>query len=146
MIRHQRQQHLESRVTSIFFVWWLKILYFCVFTLMLNIVFWAFSATVSTFWVTAVALAMWCNAQILLDACFHFAKQKIFVVLLKKNTCIFHFRSMRKHHRNLLFSSSQQDLVHRIRLSFRFFTLSVERPLHWKIRQKYWGRKSLIRW
>ncbi len=50
----------------------------------------AFSATVSTFWVTAVALATWCNAQILLDGpVFACETEKIRRTGRKKNVCIF---------------------------------------------------------
>ncbi len=70
-----------------------NVLYFGVFMLMLNTVFWALSSTASTFWVTAVALVMWCNAQILLDgSCFRFAKLKRFVGLDGKKKCIFSAR------------------------------------------------------
>ncbi len=84
MFRHQRQQHLNI---SLYIV--LNVLYFCVFTLVHNKVFWVFTATASTFWVTAVALATWCNALILLDGpCFRFAKLNSFVgLVIKKNIC-----------------------------------------------------------
>ncbi len=72
--------------------------------------FWAFSATASTFWVTAVSLAMWCNAQILLDSpCFCFAKLKRFVRLI---FFLLHFRYANVHgrcrsiHRKVLFYSN----------------------------------------
>ncbi len=84
------------------FVCWLKVFYFGVFMLVLNTAVWAFSATASTFWVTPVALAMWCNAQILSDVpCFRFAKLKRFIRLVRKKSISFLvgecLRSMWKH-------------------------------------------------
>ncbi len=150
MVLHQKQKiyHMNINInislcsdandknisTSIFFVCWLKVLYFGVFTLVLNTVFWDFSATVSTFWVTAVALATWCNAQILLDSpCFRFAKLKRLDETVKKIICIFGARNM-----FAVYVEASIGICcfipahHRIRYSFRFFALSVERPLCWQ--------------
>ncbi len=79
-------------------------LYFGVFALELSTVFWAFSAAVSTFCGTAVALAMWCNVM----WCFRRTNVR----------CLFG-----SIHRKLLFYSSVLWNL------FSIFMLSVERPL-----------------
>ncbi len=137
--RSKGSLHLDTNdnniPASILFVYWLKDLYFCVFTLVLNTDFWAFSATASSIWVTTVALATWCNAQILLDGlCFRFAKLKRFCRTGKtKNlifgvwifcvcTCVCYVESS-------IWICCFIKVHHHIWYLFSFFMPSVERPL-----------------
>ncbi len=112
MIRHQRQQHLN-----------IHILCMLVEIKLVGPLLRCFYAS-----------GPWCNAQILLDGPL-FALRNWYDSSdwFKKKHLHFRCTNVRglcgSIHRN-----------HRVRYSFRFFALSVERPFHWKIRQKYWGR------
>ncbi len=105
---------VEKCFHSILF--WLKVLYFSVFTLVLIQPSELLAPPASTFWVTAVALATWCNAQILLDGLsFRFVKLKRLVGLVREKKHS-HFRCANVRglcgsiHRNLLFYYSASDI------------------------------------
>ncbi len=65
MFTHQRQQHLDIHILCMLGESPLLQCFYARAQYSLL----SFSVTASTFWVTAVGLATWCNAKILLDAC-----------------------------------------------------------------------------
>ncbi len=116
----------DKILTLIFYFFFFWCTCTSVFTLMLNTVR-AFSATASSFWVTAVSLVMWCNAQILFM--FSLCKiQKIRQTGRKKNIRIFGVRMFTVYVKASIGSYCFIPACH-VRNSFSFFMLSVEMPL-----------------
>ncbi len=124
MFTHQRQQHLDIHILCMLGESPLLQCFYARAQYSLL----SFSVTASTFWVTAVGLAMWCNAKILLVA-------RVFALRnWKDSSDWFKKKNIHIFGAWMFYVEASIGICcfitarHCIRYSFHFFTLSLERP------------------